>query len=385
MPVRRLRLPELAKVKCQDSPSHTVRPSTSLMIPSSSFVFSSYSTGEQPHTCPDCDEYRTADPGSLTRHRKKVHGYVPKPKSKSQSTASKSRRHAPYDRLRGSSLTSESSSSSPASSYYTCNSDAAVFDLSLASTPSSYSYTSASAAPPSDTACSGKVDDMFRPDLLYTYPWDKDFSAQRLVSLEPRFAAPVANSVPCHLITATGSNSQFELDLTAGFFCDSNANAMSMPPPAEAVTDWTWDDELDASLFSQLAAVVPGAGCTTDGVFSNLEYGFDFSEQGSGALQEAGTCALAASWMPNVNAVASSFQPVIDPGLSARFGPSISLDEPTCISPALLTVPSVNGYLAPSQIPTGTDFPLDDLPPLDFSIPLMFNHFISPAPFTAVF
>ena len=363
MPLRRLRLPELAKVKRQDPPSHTVRLSPSLTsLPH--LVFSSHSTGEQPHACPDCDEYRTADPGSLTRHRKKVHGYVPKQKSKAQSTTtSKSHRHAPYDRPRGSSFTSSSSSSSRSSSYHTCDSNSPVFDLSPVSTPSppSYPYTSAPTAPPSDSACSEKIDDALHPDLLYTYPWDKDFSVQRPVSPEAHFAALAANSVPGHLLTATGSNSQFEFDFAAGFFCDSNANVMSMPPPVEVVSDLTLDDAL---FFSQPAAVVPGAGCTVD-VFSSP---FDFGERGGGgALQGAGPCAtVASSWMPNANVVMSSCQPVIDPGLYPRCGLESSLDQPTCISPAFLTVSSVTRYASSFEMPT--DLLLDDLPRLDFSM-----------------
>lgn len=37
------------------------------------------STGEKSRLCPDCD-FASADPGSLTRHRKRFHGYVPKPR-----------------------------------------------------------------------------------------------------------------------------------------------------------------------------------------------------------------------------------------------------------------------------------------------------------------
>ncbi|KAG6331342.1 hypothetical protein ID866_7745 [Astraeus odoratus] len=60
-------------------------------------------TGERPNKCrhPGCS-YTTSDPGSLTRHRKSVHGYEPKVK-KSNSPAEKSReeprrqrRHSPY-------------------------------------------------------------------------------------------------------------------------------------------------------------------------------------------------------------------------------------------------------------------------------------------------
>lgn len=34
------------------------------------------STGEKPNLCPSCD-FTTADPGSLTRHRKRSHSYIP--------------------------------------------------------------------------------------------------------------------------------------------------------------------------------------------------------------------------------------------------------------------------------------------------------------------
>ncbi|KAF5344418.1 hypothetical protein D9758_015475 [Tetrapyrgos nigripes] len=56
--------------------------------------------------CPDCD-FTTVDPGSLTRHRKRIHGYVPKPRkprqyralqgaSSAAITSSKGTRYSPY-------------------------------------------------------------------------------------------------------------------------------------------------------------------------------------------------------------------------------------------------------------------------------------------------
>ncbi|KAH0581142.1 Zinc finger protein [Termitomyces sp. J132] len=57
-------------------------------------------TGEKPHACPDCD-YRTADPGCLTRHRKRKHAYVPNRKTGKAKTSvgtKQSRRHTPYER-----------------------------------------------------------------------------------------------------------------------------------------------------------------------------------------------------------------------------------------------------------------------------------------------
>lgn len=241
---------------------------------------------------------------------------------------------------------------------------------------------------------------MFPPDLLFTYPWDKDMvalcePAQRLVSAEAHFAALAANSVfPHHLVTAVESNSQFEFeqDYAAGLFCDYlNASAapksmsISLPPPmTEGVSGWALDNDFDA-LFSQPAvSMVPGAGCSMDG-FSDLEFGYE-----QGDAFQGGCVAPAAlmSWMPNGNAVTSSCQPAIDPVLSALFGleSSISLDLPTCVPPAFLSsVPSAYTPPSSSEIPTGTDMPFGDPPPLNFShIPPMLD-FIFPDPLTAVF
>ncbi|KAG5650744.1 hypothetical protein H0H81_011175 [Sphagnurus paluster] len=60
-----------------------------------------FNTGEKPLACPEPDcEFRTADPGSLTRHRKALHGYVPNGARKAKVAASnnKSRRNTPYTR-----------------------------------------------------------------------------------------------------------------------------------------------------------------------------------------------------------------------------------------------------------------------------------------------
>ncbi|KAG6908459.1 hypothetical protein DXG01_004542 [Tephrocybe rancida] len=52
-------------------------------------------TGEKPHACPDC-VYRTADPGSLTRHRKTQHGYMPDPKRAKAKPQVVAKRHNAY-------------------------------------------------------------------------------------------------------------------------------------------------------------------------------------------------------------------------------------------------------------------------------------------------
>ncbi|KAJ8095132.1 hypothetical protein AAF712_006882 [Marasmius tenuissimus] len=62
-------------------------------------------TKEQTHICPDC-EFKSVDGGSLTRHRRRKHGYVPKPR--------KSRYNAPQP-LTSTSATPEPSTSTAAS------------------------------------------------------------------------------------------------------------------------------------------------------------------------------------------------------------------------------------------------------------------------------
>lgn len=61
------------------------------------------STKSKTNCCPDCD-FTTVDPGSLTRHRKRIHGYIPKlrrtrqskPQSEADSSKSAEIRFAPY-------------------------------------------------------------------------------------------------------------------------------------------------------------------------------------------------------------------------------------------------------------------------------------------------
>ncbi|GLB41246.1 putative zinc finger, C2H2 type [Lyophyllum shimeji] len=117
-------------------------------------------TGEKPHACPDC-EFRTADPGSLTRHRKRTHGYVPKHNvnggAKARPVGTKqSRRHAPYLRRASEESSSASSSSSPED----------IPDESLDF--STFLNFPPSACGPVDTNCDAPRDKQF------SYTWDKD-------------------------------------------------------------------------------------------------------------------------------------------------------------------------------------------------------------------
>ncbi|KAG7088843.1 hypothetical protein E1B28_012798 [Marasmius oreades] len=77
-------------------------------------------TKERNQACPDCDS-KFSDPGSLIRHRKNLHGYIPKARKTRQrgSTAAPeqssstrgSRRHQPYSRSPSTSSSSSGSSS----------------------------------------------------------------------------------------------------------------------------------------------------------------------------------------------------------------------------------------------------------------------------------
>ncbi|KAJ3886166.1 hypothetical protein GG344DRAFT_81976 [Lentinula edodes] len=62
---------------------------------------------DKSRACPSCD-FKTCDPGSLTRHRKRIHGYVPKPR---KARATKKQQDTSSDRSISPSLTSVSSES----------------------------------------------------------------------------------------------------------------------------------------------------------------------------------------------------------------------------------------------------------------------------------
>ncbi|KAG6908295.1 hypothetical protein DXG01_005396 [Tephrocybe rancida] len=55
------------------------------------------STGDKPFGCPDC-EFCTGDPGSLTRHRKNRHSYIPKSTRKKARATESKKSHTLYKR-----------------------------------------------------------------------------------------------------------------------------------------------------------------------------------------------------------------------------------------------------------------------------------------------
>ncbi|GLB41256.1 putative zinc finger, C2H2 type [Lyophyllum shimeji] len=153
-------------------------------------------TGEKPHACPDC-EFRTADPGSLTRHRKRTHGYVPKHNSANAKHAGtkQSRRHAPYRRR----TSEESLSASSSSSLEQISEELLNFSPFLAS-PSS-------ACEPVDMTCDTPQDKQF------SYTWDQDLfhseGPRAASNLEPCPALTSAPVMP-HIFPAAGACQQLE-------------------------------------------------------------------------------------------------------------------------------------------------------------------------------
>jgi hypothetical protein len=81
------------ELKRRHSHAHAVRLSS---LPGSRVAHPDHSTGEY-ISCPtpDCD-FVTSDSGSLTRHRKRIHGY--EPKARSTTPGETSSRHTPYPR-----------------------------------------------------------------------------------------------------------------------------------------------------------------------------------------------------------------------------------------------------------------------------------------------
>ncbi|KAF8066946.1 hypothetical protein FPV67DRAFT_1217863 [Lyophyllum atratum] len=153
-------------------------------------------TGEKPHACPDC-EFRTADPGSLTRHRKRTHAYIPKHNSaNAKSVGTKqSRRHAPYRRR----ASEESSSASLISSPQEVPEKLQDFSTFLDSLPAALDTL--------DLNCDAPQDDLF------SYPWDKDLfqPEQTCGTSDPEsYTPPSSGPVPFHLFPASGAGQQLE-------------------------------------------------------------------------------------------------------------------------------------------------------------------------------
>lgn len=209
-------------------------------------------TGEKPHACPDC-EFRTADPGSLTRHRKRTHGYVPKKSSlKAKPVGTKqSRRHTPYKRH-----TSEESVSAWSSS----SSEAIpeeLLDIStfMASLPPT--------CVPLDMTCDAPRDNQ------YSYTWDKDlFRAEEpcaSLNLES-YTPPTSSPVPRHIFPAAGACQQLENIHEYNFdFMDAFLDQYPLTPllPA-AQLDFPATSPTDSNITQPQTTSVPGSQWTAD-------------------------------------------------------------------------------------------------------------------------
>ncbi|KAF8233861.1 hypothetical protein L208DRAFT_869779 [Tricholoma matsutake] len=164
-------------------------------------------TGEKPKSCPDC-EYTTSDPGSLTRHRKRVHGYLPKRNASTNVHNTKqSRRHSPYLRESSAELLSMSFPKDE-------RLDFRAFSESIASSPSTQpasSQPSSCKVVTNDTSC-------VLSDPPLTFVWDKD----HLLGLEAE-ASPTCSSyeslipvppeqMPHHLFPANEAGNAIQND-----------------------------------------------------------------------------------------------------------------------------------------------------------------------------
>ncbi|KAJ4475000.1 hypothetical protein J3R30DRAFT_3706847 [Lentinula aciculospora] len=114
---------------------------------------------DKSQACPSCD-FKTCDPGSLTRHRKRIHSYVPKPR---KARATKIQRDNSSDRSISPSLTWVSSESSESTSLPSPSSNS-----SFEPTMDFSSLTSTSNVEPSTTTDTDEFYKLFFPDGLPT-------------------------------------------------------------------------------------------------------------------------------------------------------------------------------------------------------------------------
>ncbi|KAJ8522328.1 hypothetical protein ONZ45_g1117 [Pleurotus djamor] len=122
-------------------------------------------TNNKCKTCPDC-EFKTVDPGSLTRHKKRVHGYVPKPRRPrlggANSKKTKASRHEPYPSAPRDSPAPSQSSKRSGSSWYTTS------DSEIATPSPTFSQPSLSATAQASGSNDPQVNMMFAPEYPAT-------------------------------------------------------------------------------------------------------------------------------------------------------------------------------------------------------------------------
>ncbi|KIK56351.1 hypothetical protein GYMLUDRAFT_47122 [Collybiopsis luxurians FD-317 M1] len=136
-------------------------------------------------TCPEC-EFRTTDPASLTRHRKRIHGYTPRPR---KARGRRNNRYTPYATPASPSSGSESDPSSSLSSALSSESL-----ITLAS--ESFPIPSAISGPKCD--CNGpssNLDNLYEPGLLDGLGCNTSFNIS-FSPLTPRPLIPAVESAP---------------------------------------------------------------------------------------------------------------------------------------------------------------------------------------------
>ena len=229
----------------------------------------SCSTGEKPQCCPTCD-FATSDPGSLTRHRKRVHGYEPKPRKARSSgkvpTTKKAFRHTPYSR--------DSSIESFTSSSTTSFSPADLVDLTTLPYPPPSS-------PPAfkfnfDTSCACATPE----DEPYSYAWTKpDFANDLAVAFDitSLFPQPPRSPSPRQLLPGSEAANTLEGDEQSFWNSFDTADFGILPPlssesaqmengiaapmaPVPRVAYWPqpkWDLTVPATTYSADWRVAP--------------------------------------------------------------------------------------------------------------------------------
>lgn len=309
-----------------------------------------FSTGEKPHSCPDCP-FTTADPGSLTRHRKNTHNYIPKKgTSKAKPAGTKqSRRRTPYSRACSAESVSTSSS--------TWSLQSAELFLDFCQTL----YTSSS---PIDKALD------ISQDNIFSYSWDKDpiFSEDiSLLSASEYFSTIPLPEIPQHLFPATDAGRQLEGD-------NDFLKALSLSPKATPTMSPSLSfDEIDAFLAQY--PTTPATISPTD-TYINQPHVLYASQA---ATVPANPRTPEYPLIPDV-AYQQSFK---SPGVNNTMDSSFYWNSPDAFSPTSSpegstygSSPSSSSYSSPS--PSNSSFV--DYPTSAFSMPDHMLDFVFPEP-----
>ncbi|KII85451.1 hypothetical protein PLICRDRAFT_700973 [Plicaturopsis crispa FD-325 SS-3] len=231
-------------------------------------------TGERPHECTEC-EFRSADPGSLTRHRKAVHGYEPKQRGQAsaRSVSRKSARHEPSASSKTSVTPGVNADSSALLSLYLLSDVSSSSPYLPSSRSSVLDFSPSRASPAAPASPSGPTAAFSDADLHIIKSWFSDLSLSTgpadgcasarsnfddCVSLGAWFRDVSSASSPVDALSSIKAPLLPSCEAAPAHMLDASGSSL----PVEEVVEcelWMWDSATpatDAPHFSALSALV---------------------------------------------------------------------------------------------------------------------------------